>query len=160
MATFRTGDMWSAYPESDLFCLTTNAAVSAKGELVMGRGIALEAKQRFPALPRVAGTLLRDEGLAGSAYGMLVLPRLFERIALFQVKYHWREQANLELIDLSVDYLRGWVTDFRAAEGRDPRVHLAFPGIGNGNLARETVLPLVETLPDCVTIWEYGDAQG
>jgi hypothetical protein len=29
-----------------------------------------------------------------------------------------------------------------------------FPGIGNGRLRREAVLPIVQ-LPDQVTIWEY-----
>lgn len=46
------GNMWDCFGKVDLFLVTTNPIVNAKGELVMGRGIALEAKKRFPELPK------------------------------------------------------------------------------------------------------------
>jgi hypothetical protein len=42
------GNMWSAYPQADLFLITTNSTLKNDGCLVMGKGIALEAAQRFP----------------------------------------------------------------------------------------------------------------
>jgi hypothetical protein len=41
------------------------------------------------------------------------------------------------------------------AEHPDASVHLNYPGIGNGRLRREDVLPIIALLPDQVTIWEY-----
>jgi hypothetical protein len=42
--------MWTAYQSADLFLITTNATITARGALVMGRGIARQAKERFPGL--------------------------------------------------------------------------------------------------------------
>jgi hypothetical protein len=50
MPQFGTGDMWSIYDEAGLFLITTNATIITQGVLVMGRGIARQAQERFPGL--------------------------------------------------------------------------------------------------------------
>lgn len=76
MPKFKTGDMWSAYTAADLFLITTNSTLK-KGNhaLVMGRGIARQAKERFPGLDITLGrhiqVLCGNEGI----YGLLVSPR-------------------------------------------------------------------------------------
>jgi hypothetical protein len=77
MPQFQQGDMWSAYNRANLFLVTTNSTLKRNNALVMGRGIARQARDRFP-------------------------------------------------------------------------------GIGNGGLSREAVLPLLAALPHQVTIWEYA----
>jgi len=52
---FQKGDMWTAYKDSDLFLITTNSFVRKDGELVMGRGIAQQAKRLYPMVPKIAG---------------------------------------------------------------------------------------------------------
>lgn len=47
MPQFRTGDMWSSYDEADLFLITTNATITTRGALVMGRGIARQANDAY-----------------------------------------------------------------------------------------------------------------
>lgn len=37
---------------------------------------------------------------------------------------------------------------------KSKKIHLNFPGIGNGGLKRSNVLPLLERLPDNVKVWE------
>lgn len=159
MPIFKTGDIWTAFDEATLFLLTTNATIKRNGALVMGRGIARQARDRFPGLDSALGkqilsvcgnpsTLLR----AGQGqYGLLVSPGWPEaRLGAFQVKQHYSQPASLELIRRSTAALCAWCT-----EHPDASVHLNYPGIGNGRLRREAVLPIVMQLPDQVTIWEY-----
>lgn len=148
----KQGDMWSAYPDSDLFLVTTNSTVRKDGALVMGRGIALEAKTRFPDLPFAAGAWLRAAGLTGGDYGILLpypnMDHPQHRVGMFQVKRHWGDQASLDLIRLSVTTLSQLVEE----DGYE-NVHLNFPGIGNGKLQYAHVLPLLSELPPQVTVW-------
>lgn len=71
------------------------------------------------------------------------------------VKDHWQEDAKLSIIEESAICLDNWLFDMTS----DIRVDLNFPGIGNGKLKREDVLPLLERLPDNVHIWEYEREQ-
>jgi hypothetical protein len=151
MPQFRTGDMWSSYDEADLFLITTNATITTRGALVMGRGIAWQAKGRFPGLDAALGRQV--QALCGNQgiYGLLVSPRWpAAKLGAFQVKQHYSQPASLELIRHSTAALCAW-----CAEHPDAQVALNFPGIGNGRLRRADVLPIVTQLPEQVTIWEY-----
>lgn len=55
MARFCVGDMWQQYEQADLFLITTNSALRRDGALVMGRGIARQARERFPGLDAALG---------------------------------------------------------------------------------------------------------
>lgn len=137
--------MWSAFGRG-VFMITTNPIRRKDGAVVMGRGIALEAKTRFPSLPYDFGDALERSptpiGYIGDYNGT--------RVYWFMVKDHWRNPASLEIIKDSVemlDYYFGFT---------DERVDLNFPGIGNGHLSREEVLPLLQSLPNNIHIWEKG----
>jgi len=56
------GNIWDHIDEYDAIVITTNGFVKNNGEAVMGRGIALEAKERYPELPRWLGTALTIKG--------------------------------------------------------------------------------------------------
>lgn len=154
MPTCKTGNIWSVFNEVDLFLITTNATLKRNGALVMGRGIARQARDRFPGLDAALGkqilTVCGDQGV----YSLLVSPRWPKaRLGAFQVKRHYSQPASLALIRHSVAALCAW-----CAEYPDALVALNFPGIGNGRLCREVVLPIVMQLPNQVTIWEYPPA--
>jgi hypothetical protein len=151
MPQFQTGDMWTVYPTTDLFLITTNSTLRRDGALVMGRGIARQARDRFPGLDKVLGqhilNLCGNEG----EYGLLISPRWPEaKLGVFQVKRHYSHAASVELIQHSTNALCAWCTEQPKAI-----VVLNFPGIGNGRLPRTAVLPILQQLPDTVTIWEY-----
>lgn len=152
MPTYRKGDMWSVYEDADLFLITTNSAVTKEGVLVMGRGIALQANQRFPGLSRALGQqILKTCGSLGT-YGVLISSRWPEaKLGAFQVKTDPHQSASLGLIQKSTTALCAWCKEHPQAS-----VHLNFPGIGYGGLLREEVLPIVEQLPETVCIWEGG----
>ena len=139
------GNMWDAFGKG-IFMITTNPSRRKDGAVVMGRGIALEAKTIFPKLPYDFGWLLECKGNCfideiGKYNGT--------PIWYFMVKDHWKNDANLSIIVSSLDSLK------ELSSTTNVRVDLNFPGIGNGKLPREAVLYLLEDLPDNVHIWEY-----
>src|SRR5580704_4326946 len=95
-----TGDLWS-YHHLGYVCITTNGYVKSNGECVMGRGVALQATQRFPRLALRVGNLIQSGG-----NHVHILPDL--KLITLPVKHHWKEQADLALIKLSINELESW----------------------------------------------------
>lgn len=138
--------MWSVFNKTDVFMITTNPIIKQDGSVVMGRGIALQAKERFPKLPYDFGCILKD--LGNTCIGQI---GIYENthIWYFMVKNHWASDADLGVITSSLWSLQ---TKF---QGSSKRIDLNFPGIGNGRLPRDSVLYLLEDLSDNIHIWEY-----
>ncbi len=160
MPQFRTGDMWTAYSTADLFLITTNSTLRQDGALVMGRGIARQARDRFPGLDRVLGRQIQTVCGSLGVYGLLISPRWRPgagpgRLGCFQVKQHWQQAARLPLIRRSAAALTWW-----ARYHADCQIHLNFPGIGNGGLHKTAVLPLLVDLPENVILWELAPQAG
>ena len=143
------GNMWSAFPNSDCFLITTNSFIKRNRSAVLGRGIALEATKRFPELPHLAGQAMSTRTSHLGEYG--VIGRVCGNIGIFQVKHHWGEPAKLDLIKRSCDHLIRKLDTVTSSF----RVDLNFPGIGNGKLAYNDVLPIVSQLPDNVNVWTF-----
>ena len=154
MPQFCRGDMWSAYDDAALFLITTNSTLKKNGALVMGRGIARQAQERFPRLDLALGREIARRCSSQGEYGLLVSPRWpAAKLGAFQVKTHYARPASPSLIRQSAIALLAWCEEHPGAA-----VHLNYPGIGNGGLARAQVLPLLKPLPDNVHVWEYGGA--
>jgi hypothetical protein len=152
--------MWDAWPITDWFLITTNPIRRKDGAVVMGRGMAKQAADRFPKLPYHFGQVLDTVNknpvphyvgtigrywLDGHPYGV--------KVGYFMVKDHWRNPASLDIIKRATGQL---ITCLDPPPFTHERVDLNFPGIGNGKLKREDVLPLLEELPDNVHVWEYA----
>jgi hypothetical protein len=144
--------MWTTYKSADLFLITTNSTLKKDTHaLVMGRGIARQAKERFPKLNLALGKQIQTICGSLGEYGLLISPRWpAAKLGAFQVKRHYSQPASLELIQRSTAALCTW-----CAEHPDADVYLNFPGVGYGQLHREDVLPIISQLPEQVTIWEY-----
>lgn len=135
------GNLWEA--ECDLRVITTNPMINAKGQAVMGRGCALEAKKRIPGIEyRFAGLLgehgnrvMRLERHGGADAGA--------DLASFPVKHHWREKADPDLIRRSALQLVALADKFGYETVLLPR-----PGCGNGNLSFSDVRPLLADVLD------------
>jgi hypothetical protein len=147
-----TGDIWT-FP-SDAIAITTNGDVNGKGLAVMGRGVALQAAERFPDLRTALAESLRlygnvvncwDPYLLGAPQPDLGLlledgePRpTLPYVVSFPVKAHWREPARPDLIRTSCLALREMID----VMGWDCVV-LPRPGCGNGGLAWDDVRPIL-----------------
>ena len=144
----KIGDMWTVFDDVDLFCITTNETLTKRGALVMGAGIARQARDRFSGIDLRFGQLVAN---LDQPYGLLVLPDYpAGKLAAFQVKHHFRSDASLDLIARSTKMLIDWCSIHPEA-----KVALNFPGIGLGNLDEETVLPIIDKLPEQVQVWKY-----
>ena len=142
------GDMLRSLSPEDVYLVTTNSYIRRDGALVMGRGAAKQLATRFPKLPYEFGKRIKhlDE------YNIGVLTDLNTKLNLgaFQVKYHFKDAADLALIERSVDELVSV-----AHERSERKFNVNFPGIGNGKLDYDQVLPLLERLPDNVYVWTF-----
>ena len=137
-------DAWEAHKRGAWVCVLTNGIVNRRGEAVMGRGIALEAKTRFPELPRKLGIVI-------NAYGNKVFQFTQHFLFTFPTKHHYREVSSPELIQRSAVQLRELVMGLPP----DTPVVLPRPGCGYGGLDYETeVKPILEEvdLPDNIVI--------
>jgi hypothetical protein len=139
---------------ADLILVTTNSYVRSNGTLVMGRGAAAQVRQFLPGAEAIFGSLVQSvtKGQVFANYGVLVEPipptrKYALRYGIFQVKYHWGKPAIPDLISYSC-------TKLQEISHLYPSISLNFPGIGNGGLGRDEVLPLIEGLPGNVTVWE------
>jgi hypothetical protein len=161
------GNMWDVFGKTDFFVITTNPVVSLAGHAVMGAGIALEAVRRYPSIQYDFAQRLEyldyhpeidDSEPPEFRYFGLIGLYDNQLIGYFMVKDHWKNQARLDYIDSSCKELIK-LADLRiktVSPGHyTPRIDLNFPGIGNGRLRREDVLPIIEQLPDNVHVWEY-----
>lgn len=128
-----------------LTLVTTNAVVT-KGKLVMGRGAALMLKTQMPYIPSLLAQRIL-ENTSYPLYGVAIVDSF--RVGGFQTKVDWRQNSTLEIIRHSTVQLFKWVVLYPSL-----RVDMNFPGISNGGLRREDVLPIVSLLPDNVHIWE------
>lgn len=148
---FRKGNMWDVLDQSQLFLITTNSYVRRDGNLVMGRGIALEAAKKYPHIPKKAGEWILHNNLHEKFYGLL--PDLFDNnIGLFQVKLHYFAAADLNVINNSCKMLSYWVNEKQLTN-----INMNYPGIGAGKLSKASVRKVLdEHLCDLpITIWEY-----
>lgn len=146
MPVFKQGNMWDIYIEVDNFVITTNSFLKNNGAVVMGRGIAQQARDSFEGIDFYFGERIKESCGHLGTYGFIFTTP----IALFQVKKHFKDQASLELISLSTEMLA-------SAAKKHPKETFAlnYPGVGNGKLDKKDVQPIIETLPDNVQIWTF-----
>ena len=127
-----TGDFW--YELADAHVITTNGIVKDNGACVMGRGVALQARNRFPGIDKFLGSRIRERGnrvhalgewtrADGAAYNLFSFP----------VKKHWRDKADLDLIKQSAAEL------ILECPPSMQKIVMVRPGCGNGGLQWEVV---------------------
>lgn len=134
-----TGDLWT-YP-AEYRCVTTNSVIRAYGGLTMGAGTALQAKIRFPHLPKKLAAWVET-------YGNRPFLCKAEGLITFPTKHHWRDDSVVELIVESAGKIVQIVDKFNIGSVVTTR-----PGCGNGGLRWEDVRPhLAEVFDDRFTV--------
>jgi hypothetical protein len=145
---------YSSLPCHDLYVFTGNAFVRRDGALVMGRGAAREVRDTHPWVPYALGNIIANR----PRYGFMEVHHVINRyakdcIGIFQVKEHFKDAADLDLIRLSCDEMLNWHDGLPADRRFSMKVHMNCPGVGNGRLPDEAVMPLMEQMPDWLHLY-------
>ncbi len=133
------GNIWSWLDKGYLVTVPTNIGWTKRGHNVMGRGIAAQAKARFPELPGIYGEMCRHMVARGPEV------RFWGPLVLFPVKalnletphLSWQAPALPDLIEQSTIQLAEWTNP-------GERVAIPMVGCGNGGLQEEFVLTILE----------------
>lgn len=130
--------MMITYVKGDIFSSPAKIIVNTVNTVgVMGKGIALEFKNRYPDMFQTYKNICQEGKLD---IGMLYLWKKSEKwVMLFPTKKHWRNPSKLE-------YIESGLKKFADNWDRLGTDSIAFPrlGCGNGGLDWNVVKPLME----------------
>ena len=153
--TFMQGDLSAHFDDREaLLLFTANGVISpTTGRLALRSGFARQVNDAFPSIAYELGQGIIARGCFRSGivftYHLEIHRRWTGRlIGAFQVKYHWRWPASLDLIATSVTRLKMWCDTHPGVA-----VHLNYPGIGLGELTPAQVAPLLAILPPRVHVY-------
>ena len=141
------GNLWTYKTpdgrDPDCRVITTNGTFKKNGEAVMGRGCALEAKQRFPDIARLLGDGLKRRGNIVQFLKQYDDGMVRWDLVSFPVKHNWHETADIRLIGKSAAVLVVWANLHGWQTVVIPR-----PGCGNGGLRWEDVRKVIQSILD------------
>ena len=134
-------DLWNYrdglyFKSTQYLCITTNGDIKNDGTAVMGRGVALQAVTRWPAIAKVLADYMNRYG---NHVGMLGHYNFTRYFTSFPVKDHWSEKADLVLIDRSCIELAALARIYSKEVFLLPR-----PGCGAGGLDWSMVRPMCD----------------
>ena len=134
----KRGRTMITYLKGDLFNSPAQVLVNAVNTVgVMGKGVALEFKKRYPAMFKSYQKICDNQTFE---VGKLYLWKGPEKwVLLFPTKQHWRNPSKLE-------YIEAGLKKFAAHAQRLGIESIAFPKLrcGNGGLRWESVQPVME----------------
>ena len=130
------GDIWNHHKNGAWICVTTNGTIRGDGACIMGRGVALQAKQRYPQLQYEIGANISCNG--NHCY---VLEKY--RIITFPVKWCYNNKANINLISESAHELMAILDKYGIR-----KVYLPKPGCNNGKLNWDDVKAVIKPILD------------
>ncbi len=126
----------------------TNGNVAVDGSAVMGKGLALQARQRYPELPRLLGARLKTEG--NQVYEFECGAHM---VLTFPTKHHWRDPADLALIEKSAIQLLRWAKTQPRAKERTIWVPRVGCGTDTGQLDWNVVKLILDRVFNALPPW-------
>ena len=83
---------WTSKEYSNWIVIPTNGNINSSGNAVMGRGLAKEAKDRFPLIPKKLGLCMKEKG------ALNVYSFSNERLVAFPTKEEYWQHSKVTLI--------------------------------------------------------------
>jgi len=157
------GNIWDYHDQGHYVAITTNGVLDRDGNLVMGAGIALEAKNKFREVKHIlpetisVGIFPIEKILGEHVKYNRNVPCFLEgiRIVSFPTKNLWRDPSSIELICNSFRLICSqlWWSDevdlvdpnykddgvIAPDSPNHPQIYCPLPGCGNGGLKWEDV---------------------
>lgn len=148
------GNLFEYMNTVDAICVTTNGVIKQNGDLVMGAGLALEFKKRWPNLPAELGKWVKVMGNIPAAIAKPInvssvgvfTPGVSKTLILisFPTKHHFKDNSCLQLIQTSAHHLINWADKLKLSH-----VALTRPGCGLGRLNWDyEVRPILSNILD------------
>jgi len=138
------GDIMAWWRLGNVIGITTNGFVKRNGRAVMGAGIAKSMRDAIPGVDLQVGARIKDFGNSPAYF-----PE--HKFFTFPVKHNWWEDADLELIYKSAEFIN---RNYNAGD----RIDFPRPGCGNGKLEWKTVKPVLEKAfsgHKTVCVWDW-----
>ena len=146
-------DIFYLAMNNEAVCVTTNGQVNKNGEAVMGKGIALEAKNLFHC-EKLLGQYIKTYGNRAFNLGRYQRDNQIFTLFSFPTKRHWKDCSDITLIVHSAEQLVEMCDKFNIT-----KCYLPLVGCGAGELNWDvTVYPwLSEILDDrfVVVKWHH-----
>lgn len=95
----KKGNIFDDFEDLDYVGVTTNSILNKKGDLVMGAGVAKQAKEYNAYLPTLFGSQIKAKGVEGGFYGVLIQGKYYA----FQTKRHWRDKSSIQDVIRSIN---------------------------------------------------------
>lgn len=134
------GNLWTC---SGVKVIPTNGIAfdvkEGRTKAVMGAGVALQARQRFPGIEYDLGRLLKTHGNRVHVIQRGAVWDESTTIITFPTKHHFHDQSDIALIERSARQLVEVVDEYGF-----PKVVLPRPGCGLGGLKWKQVCPVIE----------------
>jgi hypothetical protein len=137
------GDIWEYHKRGLWVVITVNGVLDRDGRNVMGAGVACQAKEKYPGLPKKLGNRIIESGNKCYAF-----PEF--KIITYPTKHHWKDKhSDLMLIQLGAHEIAGMV---RPSVLREPLtrefIAMVRPGVGCGKLDWEQVKGVIAPILD------------
>lgn len=120
--------------------ITTNGIVKGNRKAVMGRGIALQAVEKFHGIDTSLGIQILHHGNVSAWLGQWNGQNVYS----MPTKNHWRDPSPISLIVQSAVKL----VDVVNALGFNEEIGMPPPGCGNGGLDWKVVGPILKDILD------------
>ncbi|MCQ6521708.1 MULTISPECIES: type II toxin-antitoxin system antitoxin DNA ADP-ribosyl glycohydrolase DarG [Bacillus] len=135
MITYLQGNLFSLYDKVDAITNTVNCVG------VMGKGIALEFKKRFPENYKEYRVKCASKELTIGQSFVYEIPFHLQTkyIINFPTKKHWRHPSKVEYVEQGLDNLTTLIAEYNIKSIAMPAL-----GCGNGNLDWKVVKPIIE----------------
>lgn len=140
------GDIWD-YIDTHWLCVTTNLGWNKRGENVMGRGLAKQAADRYPELPKIYGSLLTGRPVTSEEIETVKFTAPREAwLIMFPTKklnheapyMSWKSKSDIDLI------VKGMHQIDLMFHGSARDVAVVPFGCSNGGLDPKVVIPIME----------------
>ena len=123
-----TGNIWDFHSAGYWIVIPTNGIVSPNtGKAVMGAGLALQAKEKFPKLPKELGRRIYNHNVRAESFPQY-------KLICFPTKYDWRKPSSLKLIVESSVALNKFIE-----ESEETTLYMPQVGCGRGELVWSVV---------------------
>lgn len=132
----KTGNIWIYHFRKYPVCIPTNGSINKSGDLVMGRGLAYQARKKYQDLSRILAGLVKMNGNV-----VQYIPEY--NIISFPVKHSWNQIADIKLIEQSTIQLMELKEKNNIETIILPKV-----GCGNGKLQFNEVKKVLEKYLD------------